>query len=362
MVRVWHYDGTSAIRHEAELLAQDSGFELAFDAADGEPATRHFVRWDELTSRGLRGKTAVFGHQRQPGWQIGFPDGVPSEIKALMPRPARYGSWIHRFRVWKTAAAFAGVTVGLVALFLKAPEWIAPNIPMSMETRIGTAMLGKLDGKFCKGAGGEAALAALVKRMQPGDPNLSVHVVRTDMVNAITLPGGTILIFDGLLRMANSPDEVAGVLGHEIGHVRHRDVMQALVRQFGLSVLLGGMGGDMGGNLNMLLSASYSRAAESAADDYAMAALRRATVAPKDIAGLFERLGKGEGGVSGAAAALAYVASHPVSADRAARFAKSADPKAVYTPALRRDQWNALIDICQNDPAHRNDNPFDPFS
>jgi beta-barrel assembly-enhancing protease len=362
MVGVWHYDGSSAVRHEAELHPQEGGFALTFEGGYVDAVSDHVVAWDDLTSRGMRGKAAVFGHKRQAGWQIGFPDGVPADIKALMPRQARYGSWIDRFGLWRMAAVFTVVSVALVALFLKAPEWIAPNIPMSVEVNMGNAMVGKLDGKFCKGTGGEDALKALVARMEPGDKALSVHVVRADMVNAVTLPGGTILIFDGLLKTARSPDEIAGVLGHEIGHVRHRDVMQALVRQFGLSILLGGMSNDMGGNLNMLLNASYSRAAEAAADDYSIEVLRRAVINPKDTAGLFERLSQGEGGVGRLSAALAYVASHPVSSGRAARFTKSANAKLSYAQSLSPDQWRALVNICTSDPQHQRDNPFDPFS
>lgn len=48
------------------------------------------------------------------------------------------------------------------------------------------------------------------------------------MVNAVTLPGGRIVIFSGLLKAATSPDEVAGALGHELGHVRHHDAVHRL--------------------------------------------------------------------------------------------------------------------------------------
>ncbi|WP_341873239.1 M48 family metalloprotease [Sphingobium fuliginis] len=56
------------------------------------------------------------------------------------------------------------------------------------------------------------------------------------------MAGGRIILFDGLVQQAKSADEVAGVLGHELGHVRHRDTMTGLIRQLGLSVVLGGAG------------------------------------------------------------------------------------------------------------------------
>ena len=42
------------------------------------------------------------------------------------------------------------------------------------------------------------------------------------MVNAVALPGGRIILFQGLIDKAKSADEVAGVLAHELGHLRRR--------------------------------------------------------------------------------------------------------------------------------------------
>ena len=61
------------------------------------------------------------------------------------------------------------------------------------------------------------------------------------------LPGGKIIVFSGLLADAGSPDELAGVLAHEIQHVLHRDALRGLVGRLGgsavIAVLLGG--GDL---------------------------------------------------------------------------------------------------------------------
>ena len=73
-------------------------------------------------------------------------------------------------------------------------------------------------------------------------------------------------MFDGLLKQARSPDEVAGVLAHEIGHVREKHVMQALLRQMGLAVVLGGIDGNSGALVNNMLAMSYSRESEAEAD------------------------------------------------------------------------------------------------
>ena len=51
---------------------------------------------------------------------------------------------------------------------------------------------------------------------------LRVSVLDHGMANALAVPGGRILIFRGLLEAADNPEEVAGVLAHEIGHVAAR--------------------------------------------------------------------------------------------------------------------------------------------
>src|SRR5690606_38593589 len=133
-------------------------------------------------------------------------------------------------------------------------------------------------GRLCETPASRAALARL-QRQLGGDVRIrQIGIANIDMVNAVALPGGRVLLFNGLLKEAKSPDEVAGVLGHEMGHVRHRDTMTALVRQLGLSVVLGGFNGQVGGAVNGLLAMSYSRDAERAADAYSIDRLRAADI------------------------------------------------------------------------------------
>ena len=278
------------------------------------------------------------------GWRLGFVDPPPPAIAAKLPKHHVYGGWVDRFGLWPAAGIFAGVAALAVAGVLRTPALVARLVPASVERQLGEAMVGDFGRRGCDRPGGQAALDALVKRVDPNDPTLEVHVVAVPMVNAVTLPGGRIVIFSGLLKEAKSPDEIAGVLGHELGHVRHRDVTEALLRQLGLSVLLGGMEGHVGGYTNALLATAYSRGAESRADAYSIDLLRAAAISPVDTAGFFRRLGKGDGKTE---RMFAYVASHPVSSDRARAFAASGTKGATYRPALDPGQWAALKDICR---------------
>lgn len=337
--RVWHYDGRSAQRH-AVVLADDGE---TFRLVEGERATGPFA-WTALVGNDADSGAISYGLKKVGGWRIGFIDPPPPDIAAKLPARRRYGGVVDRFGLWRASLGFAVLAVIAVALVLRTPALVARMVPASVERRMGDVMVGDFGRNGCADPAGQAALTTLLKRVDDADSTLEVHVVRLKMVNAVTLPGGRIVVFDGLLQAAQSPDEVAGVIGHELGHVRHHDVTEALIRQLGLSVLLGGMEGHVGGYTNALLATAYSRAAEDNADRFALALLKTAGVSPAATAAFFRRLSKG---AEGAERMFAYLNTHPVSADRARRFDAGVTRGATYRPALDAAQWAALKGICK---------------
>ncbi|MCY4179389.1 MAG: M48 family metallopeptidase [Litoreibacter sp.] len=110
--------------------------------------------------------------------------------------------------------------------------------------------------------------------------------------NAFALPGGTILMTDQFVEMFPGDDTIAGVLGHEIGHVVDQHGLQQTYRALGLYVLIGFLAGDTGPLLdevllegNLILSLRFSREHEREADEYAV---QLADAAGYDPAGLLE--------------------------------------------------------------------------
>ena len=124
---------------------------------------------------------------------------------------------------------------------------------------------------------GRTALDKMVRRLEAVAAlplPLRTNVVRRTEANAIALPGGQVYLFSGLIAKADSADEVAGVIAHEIGHVAHRDGTQAVLQGAGLSFMFGMLLGDFVGGETVVFAAktvlqsSYSREAELAADTY----------------------------------------------------------------------------------------------
>jgi Zn-dependent protease with chaperone function len=344
-VAVWHYDGVSAVRRSVVLVPDGASFTLA----EGERVEGPFA-FADLIGHGSVERHHVYGLKQRPGWRIGIAEPIAPDLRALLPGERRYGGVVDRFGLLPATLVFAGIA-GLAILGLSfAPSVAARLMPPSLERRLGDVMVGDFGGRTCNGPAGVAALEVLRQRLGPAAGASDIRVVNVPIVNAVTLPGGHVLVFKGLLDDAKSPDELAGVVAHELGHVAHRDVLASLIRQMGLSVVLGGLDGNVGGYTNALLSAGYSRSAEASADSFAIDALKDARISPLGTAAFFQRLGAGEGKLGSSVHVLGYLSSHPLSSERQRLFRDSVDKRGGYSPTLDPQQWAALRTICSADP------------
>jgi beta-barrel assembly-enhancing protease len=340
----WLYDGESAIRHEVEVGR--SGRDLSVRFGDSSSAA---VPADRLTYVESRRDCVTYGRSDAPGWRLTLFGDVPEDLAAILPSRQRYGRWIDR--VGLVPAALIGMIVSGAVLFAgsKVPEWAAPHVPREWEQELGDALVGDFGGRFCAGEGGQAALDKLAARLSPDAASLNIRVVDIDIVNAAALPGGNIVIFEELLAESDGPDEVAGILAHEISHIERHHVTQMMIRELGLGLVISAFGGTTGANVDALLAARYSRGAEREADSDAAAKLARAGISPLPTAAFFRRLADQERKLGAVGRSLSYVSTHPMSEERQKTFRDSARRDRRYAAALSRDEWEALFNICFND-------------
>lgn len=134
------------------------------------------------------------------------------------------------------------------------------------------------------------------------------RILDDPVVNAFALPGGYVYFTRGILAHFSSEAELAGVLGHEIGHVtaRHgvRQVSRAQLAQLGLgigAVLLPEFAGvaDLAGAGLGLLFLRNSRDAERQADDLGLRYMMGLGYAPREMAATFEMLARASGAEDG---------------------------------------------------------------
>lgn len=341
----WHYDGLSAVRRSAQVSVQSGTLRIDVDGGQSLDCSP-----DVLLHMESRADAEIFGRSDISGWRLGIEQPIDAELQALLPAKRSYGRLIDRIGLPK--ALFVGALASAAILFIgySAPAWLAPLVPLSFEKKIGNTLVGDFGGRYCAGAGGQEALNKLAAKLSPRPDRLNVRVVNIKMVNAAALPGGNIVVFRELIAKADGPDEVAGILGHEIAHVEERHVTEGLIRHLGFGMIVALFGGSTGSNLDTLLAAGYSRAGESEADERALEALARANISPIPTADFFARLAKDESKLGRMSAGLEYISTHPLSRSREKRFRAATVENRQYEPSLTRDEWKALLNICRNDP------------
>lgn len=303
-----------------------------------------------------------------PDWRMILPPEAAltfRDVTRFHAATARHWRWI--------SISFAGVVAFSALLWFFGSSLLAglaPLVPHNVARGVGNqyAQIFAPEERQCKAPSGIDALNEMVRRIKPPaglvEP-VRVTVVDNDTVNAITLPGGQVILFRGLIDQAQSAEEVAGVLAHEFGHVQHYHGNQALIRHFGLGVFLEGLGGNVGAAASTGLFLSNGRAAEREADDEAIKMLRNGDVSAMGVSDFFARMagantraGKPEKGaaVDNGNDLTALLSTHPGDADRRRRFAESARTYRA-TPILTDAEWKALKEICPSHSANSASGP-----
>jgi predicted Zn-dependent protease len=246
------------------------------------------------------------------------------------------------------AAILAMIWFGMPLLATR----LAAVLPYAWEKPLGDAVDPRVRAMFgaaCRKPEGVAALRKLIGQLQevarlPIAPNAAV--LRSKVPNAFALPGGRVYVLSGLLTKSESPDELAGVLSHELGHVAHRDALRRLIREGGSSFLVGLLFGDVTGSGAVLmagravLSASHSRAAEEDADAFAVNVMHGLGRPGAPMGALLQRVtGSGEEGIP------SILRDHPLTADRKAML-EAEDTPAPGPALLDETEWQALKRIC----------------
>ncbi|MBM3215304.1 peptidase M48 [Candidatus Poribacteria bacterium] len=189
------------------------------------------------------------------------------------------------------------------------------------------------------------------------------RVVESEEINAFAVPGGYVYVNIGLIRAAKNESELAGVIGHEIGHVVGRHGAKQLSKQYGIEILVKMVTGSdptlteqiVGTMLNVGatgLLLKYSREDESQADSLGVQNLYDAGLDPNGLANFFETLLTEEGG--GRTTKLEQMLStHPPTGDRIrkarAQIAKLPPRSDLETDSARFRQVQAVLPPPQED-------------
>jgi predicted Zn-dependent protease len=357
-----YFDGLRPVRRAAALRLDPQALLLS---VDGGPIFRWSyggIRYDGHDGPMLR------LHREESGARTGevleleagpFADELMRRCPSLSGAAAERGRTRTKVLGWSLAAIVsvaALIFYGVPALASR----LAVIVPWSTETAIGNAVEGQILREMSQGAPricsakpdapGARALKVMVDRLSahatlPGP--LDVKVVDSKVENAFALPGGKIVFMRALIEKAESADEVAGVLAHEMGHVANRDAMRGIIHAGGVSFLIGTLLGDFTGAgalviaSRYLLTSRHSRSVESEADTFAIDVMTRAGGDVRALGRFLRRVAE-----TPAERQLEILLTHPVTADRVAEIERRA--AAPVRPILDAQEWLALKNICRD--------------
>jgi Zn-dependent protease with chaperone function len=273
-----------------------------------------------------------------------FRQAAPGQLRAPLERAA---ARVRQVRHWhRLAWSVAGGIVLAVALGL----WFGSDllvglavdrIPVEWEQKLGESAYGDFlaHQEIVKEGIARSAVEEITRRLIEQIPNnpytFRVTVVKSDVVNAFALPGGYIVVFTGLMKKAESGEEVAGVMGHELNHVLQRHGLERIVKQLGLMAIIAIMVGDQQGLAGLmkqigveLLTLKFGREQETEADLTGLHLLHRARIDPSGMISFFERLAEKDEGRT------EWLSTHPMSSARAERLRAelAAMPKQLPEP------------------------------
>ncbi len=357
----YYLDGRTAARQRARVRLMRSGIEVSTEGGltflwsyDQIRQTQGFYAGEQvrLEKGGALAEALLISdaafltalHEVAPGLRMRFHD------------PGR-----RRTRLYLTLLAVPAIVVISLALYLWGIPWmaalVAPHVPIAWEERLGASVVEQLapPTKRCGDPILRGAIDEILKALTaplPSHPfTFRVLVVDEPVVNALALPGGNVLILRGLVKRTRNPEELAGVLAHEVQHVLKRHVIRALLQHASTGILVAAATGDVSGAAAYGLEAArtlgalqYSRVAEEEADREGMRMLLAAGVDPEGMITFMEGLRRKDGDPQGL---LRYLSTHPSTADRVERLRSLAGPPGRPSIKLLGDRdWTALRALC----------------
>ena len=254
----------------------------------------------------------VFGDSQQPGLQIVTADESILEIPSvpqLQQLSEQLSAHLARHEISSRLKLVVGffaacgliLWLGMLATGAMVRA-IVNRVPPEFEKQVGDAMLEDLKNEmgFAKDTNQEAQLTALAEpllRVLPGpQPQWQFYVVTNKSPNAFALPGGHIVIFTGLLELVERPEELLGVVAHEVAHVTRKHTFRQQVASAGPFLVLqiflrsrGGATGVLAGGSALLVTQSFSQEYEKEADDVGWGYLVKANIDPRGMIEMFRK-------------------------------------------------------------------------
>lgn len=355
------WDGKEAKARSVTVVIRDDGMEILGEAG---PAARDFPAADLRILEKHAGGFFRIGLGPFPGVVVEIRD---DDALRWMERLGTQGRGL---LAGFSLAGKAGVLLGAFAAVFAIMYFIGLDmavdgavsvIPPKVDRMLGNAVAERFVDKVLVPTDSLAVRA--LKRSEAtvmamiGSPEDTIRILvvpDTSIKNAFAFPGGTILVYTGMLRLLEDQEEWFGLLAHEGGHVYLRHGMRGIVRGSILGIGMSLLFGDLSGisavvidNAGSLLRLKYGRKDEAAADAFAQARMPAAGYSAQGLARLLRKFLALEKQPKWAA----FLSTHPATEERIARLGGTG-PSAQKPPAkparkgrlqLTAEEWSALL-------------------
>jgi Zn-dependent protease with chaperone function len=357
----FYYDGLVAVRHPATVQLGVAELNIAIDQ---RPALVWPYSSLRFAADGTYGEPVRIGHQssEHASNEHASAEALVIESRDFVEALRQHGVTRRaiplNLRSWP-AVLLCSIAIAIIAATIYvwgvrfASEQAARFMPAGMEKRLGNSVVAILAPENTRCVDSAHRLEPIVQRLQAASGSkqqFQIIYVNQSIVNAFAAPGGYIVVFRGLLDQAQSAEEFAGVLAHEMQHVLLKHSTRALAREFSGRALLSLMAIDSSGTPTAiqasvrLANLSYQRGDEEAADLQGAQLLDRAHINSAGLVTFFRRL---EANSPASGTAMAYLSNHPATEDRIdALEAETRQFHSASAPLMSTEEWAAARDVC----------------
>ncbi len=349
------YDGKTSKVHIVDVVFSGSILHIT------DSTGNNLASWSIATIKVLEPPSppvpGVISSDTMPDARLHIEDGkgwayiksrIPKHNKKLWLLPTHWSSFFGYGLVSVLSLAF------LFIMFPRVLGNLAHFMPASWEKALGQHVMKTMVGsdKTCSAPAGQKVLNDMTRKIQgqmTRDVKYDVRVINNSyMLNAFAAPGGHIIIYKKIIDDAGSPEELVGILAHEMAHVELRHASKSVIRNLGLGYTLSAIFGNVGSlesAASLLSQMSYSREDERSADAHAKKTLNALNINPRGLQEFLERVAEMEPDIDiKGIEFLSYLSSHPDTRERIKALEQ--DQTQRYTAPMSEREWNAVRSIC----------------
>jgi predicted Zn-dependent protease len=358
-----HYlDGRTAIRHRVTITVTPTALQILTSGGEIKQWPYGQIRQTQGIYNGEPVRLE-FGPEPAEAVVISSP-ALLTNIHKAAPAIAQHlhnPSW-RRARARWTFCAALGVVLLIVGLYRWGIPGMAavatPYVPLAWEETLGQRVIEHLapEARQCRDPDRLRKLNHVVQALaatRPTSPyRIRISVVDDPEINAFAAPGGQVVILRGLLEQTDSPEQLAGVLSHELQHVYQRHSTRAILEQTATSFILTAVSGDLSGGLAWGLegarsvgSLHYSRAHETEADIEGLRMMQAARLNPAAMIAFYQVMQTADRDHAGLPD---FLSTHPDVDERLATLRTLAtSPPTTPRTLLAGEDWKDIRTLCR---------------